>query len=224
MAKRNNNYKRVITMLNKIFKAINEDYFDNALEVPTITVQSGAKARAYGWVTTSKVWQSETGSSYELNISAEYLTSESGRDITNVVATMMHECCHLYNLQNGIADCSNRGRYHNKKFKDIAENVCHLIIDCAPVIGWSVTSPSEDTLDFCIRHGFEDFLIYRQSFVTIDIGGTKTGNGNSTPKPTVKKGNSFRWQCPCCKTIVRSTKPSVNIVCGDCNEAFVLTN
>ena len=34
------NYQRTAQYLNKVFKLINEEYFNNELEVPTITIQS----------------------------------------------------------------------------------------------------------------------------------------------------------------------------------------
>ena len=40
-------------------------------------------------------------------------------------------------------------------------------------------------------------------------------------QPISKKKNSYqRWSCPCCHTIIRSTK-AVNIICGDCGEHFI---
>ena len=33
------NYQRTAQYLNKVFKLINEEYFNNELEVPTITIQ-----------------------------------------------------------------------------------------------------------------------------------------------------------------------------------------
>lgn len=52
-------YNRTVQYLNKVFKLINSEYFDNELEMPTITIQS--TVGAYGYVTTSKVWKTETG-------------------------------------------------------------------------------------------------------------------------------------------------------------------
>jgi hypothetical protein len=98
-----NTYNRVAGYLNKIFKLINAEYFGNELEMPVITIQS--TVRAYGHVTTSKVWTTDKGTaSYELNVGADYLS----RPIENVVATLIHEACHLYAMQNGIKDTSNR--------------------------------------------------------------------------------------------------------------------
>ncbi len=130
------NYKRVVQYLSKIFNLINQEYFSDSLEVPTITVQS--TVGAYGHVTTSKVWKTEQGrASYELNIGADYLD----RPIENIVATLIHEGCHLYAMQNGIQDTSNRGIYHNKQFKELAE-ARGLIISRHEKYGWTITEPS----------------------------------------------------------------------------------
>lgn len=208
-------YNRVTQYLNKVFKRINSEYFDNELEMPTITIQS--TVGAYGHVTTSKVWKIESGkASYELNIGADYLD----RPIENIVATLIHEGCHLYAMQNGIKDTSNRGVYHNKRFKALAEDR-GLIIEKHSRYGWTITTPSEATINFCIDNDLQEVLITRHTGITFTGVGTGK-NGNGTPvKPTApKKGNSIKWICPCCGAIVRSTK-ILNIVCGDCNEKFI---
>lgn len=208
-------YNRVTQYLNKVFKLINSEYFDNELEMPTITIQS--TVGAYGHVTTSKVWKTESGkASYELNIGADYLD----RPIENIVATLIHEGCHLYAMQNGIKDTFNRGVYHNKRFKALAEDR-GLIIEKHSRYGWTITTPSEATINFCIDNDLQEVLITRHTGITFTGVGTGK-NGNGTPvKPTApKKGNSIKWICPCCGAIVRSTK-ILNIVCGDCNEKFI---
>lgn len=208
-------YNRVTQYLNKVFKLINSEYFDNELEMPTITIQS--TVGAYGHVTTSKVWKTESGkASYELNIGADYLD----RPIENIVATLIHEGCHLYAKENGIKDTSNRGVYHNKRFKALAEDR-GLIIEKHSRYGWTITTPSEATINFCIDNDLQEVLITRHTGITFTGVGTGK-NGNGTPvKPTApKKGNSIKWICPCCGAIVRSTK-ILNIVCGDCNEKFI---
>ena len=208
-------YNRVTQYLNKVFKLINSEYFENELEMPTITIQS--TVGAYGHVTTSKVWKTESGkASYELNIGADYLN----RPIENIVATLIHEGCHLYAMQNGIKDTSNRGVYHNKRFKTLAEDR-GLIIEKHSRYGGTITTPSEATINFCIDNDLQEVLITRHTGITFTGVGTGK-NGNGTPvKPTApKKGNSIKWICPCCGAIVRSTK-ILNIVCGDCNEKFI---
>ena len=69
-------YNRAVQYLNKIFKLINTEYFDDTLDMPTITIQS--TIGAYGHVTTSEVWETEQGNgSYELNIGADYPSEDS---------------------------------------------------------------------------------------------------------------------------------------------------
>lgn len=137
------NYQRTAQYLNKVFKLINEEYFNNELEVPTITIQS--TVGAYGHVSVNKVWHNDTIATHELNLSADYLN----RPIENIVATLIHEGCHLCALQNNIKDTSNRGIYHNKRFKALAEER-GLQISRHETYGWTITEPTEKTLDFCI--------------------------------------------------------------------------
>lgn len=212
MAKQINNYQRTANYLIKIFKAVNERYFDNELEMPTITIQSTVKA--YGHISTSKVWKNADGkATYELNIGAEYLSIP----IENVVATMIHEASHEYNLMHGIEDCRG-GYYHNKKFKSVAENMGHLIIEKDAKYGWTITEPSEDTIQFCIDYGFDDIQLHRDTpYAFKGIGGT-SGNGGTPTTTTPKKpkgSNSIKYICPKCGQIARTTHIA-NLVCGDC--------
>lgn len=209
------NYQRVTQYLVKIFKAINETYFENELETPTITIQS--TAGAYGHVTTGKVWHNLETATHELNISADYLS----RPIENVVATLIHEACHLYAMQNGIKDTSNRGVYHNRHFKDLAEQR-GLIISRHEKYGWTITEPSEETLNFCITYALEDILITRQPCFSLPgAGGSKTGNGGSVPPAPRKPSSTRKYICPCCGNSFRATK-NINVLCMDCNVPFII--
>ena len=58
--------------------------------------------------------------------------------------------------------------------------------------------------------------------ISTGTGTPATGNGNGNPPRVKKPSNSKRYQCPCCKAIVRATS-FVNIICADCNVPFVLT-
>ena len=210
------NYQRATNYLVKVFKAVNEYYFNNELETPTITIQTSVGA--YGHISTSRVWNSNDESSYELNIGAETLN----RPIENVVATMIHEASHLYALMNNIQDTSNRGVYHNRKFKEIAEDIGHLKISKHDKYGWTITEPTEDTLNFCMEYGFEDILINRESPYTFrGVGIATAGNGNNTPTSIRKPTSTRKYICPCCGNSFRATK-NLNVMCMDCNEQFVL--
>ena len=209
------NYQRVSNYLVKVFKAVNEEYFDNELEIPTITIQS--TVGAFGHVSVSKLWTNGETATHELNLSADYLN----RPIENVVATLIHEGCHLYAMQKNIKDTSNRGVYHNKRFKELAE-ARGLHIERHPRYGWTLTEPTEETIDFCISHDFEDILIFRKSFGSIaPVGGSKSGNGAEAPKKIRKPSSTRKYICPCCGNSFRATK-NINVLCMDCNVQFVL--
>lgn len=204
------NIQRATQFLNKVFKAVNEKYFDNSLEMPVITIQTSVGA--YGHITVNKVWNTDGIQRYELNIGAETLN----RPIENVVATMIHECSHLYALMNGIKDTSNNGVYHNRRFKEIAEEIGHLHIDKHDKYGWTITSPTEDTIDFCIEYGLEDIKINRQGAYY------SAGTATPTATPRITKPSSTRkYMCPCCHNSFRATK-AINVMCMDCNEQYIV--
>lgn len=209
------NYQRAVQYLVKVFKTINATYFDNCLEVPTITIQSSVGS--YGHISVQKVWKAQAQETHELNLSADYLD----RPIENVVATLIHEACHLYAMQQGIQDTSNQGVYHNKRFKAIAEGLGHLKIKKHPKYGWTITEPTEETINFCIENGFEDIQIARKTlYGLMGVPGDK-GKDGTPPKPIGRKPSSTRkYLCPCCGNSFRATK-DLNVLCMDCEVAYI---
>ena len=130
---------RTAGYLEKMFRILNEHYFNGEIEEPIITIQS--TPRAYGHVTVAKSWHRADGQArHELNIGAGTID----RPVENVVATLLHEMVHLHNLQIGVQDCSRNGTYHNKKFRDTA-TARDLIITHDPRIGWSITEDRKST-------------------------------------------------------------------------------
>lgn len=122
------------------FNNINEHYFNNELEKVIITLKEGSKKNAFSWIECNKNWKQGVNERHEINISSDYLN----RPVNDIIATLMHEMCHLYALQNGIKDTSSANIYHNKKFKEIAED--HgLHIEFSEHIGYSLTSLTDDT-------------------------------------------------------------------------------
>lgn len=202
---------RTAGYLEKMFRALNKKYFSGQLEEPIITIQS--TPRAYGHVTVGKSWRKGQEQRHELNIGAGTLD----RPIENVTATLLHEMVHLWNLQNGIQDCSRGGAYHNKKFRDAA-TARDLSIGYDPRIGWSVTEPTEALCDYIIEQGWTDIHMNRIEWASAPRG---TGSGNATgTTPPPKPSHTRKYICPCCGNSVRATK-EVHIMCMDCNAPMV---
>ena len=186
---------RTAGYLEKMFRALNENYFDGEIEEPIITIQS--TPRAYGHVTVSKSWHRADGEQrHELNIGAGTID----RPVECVVATLLHEMVHLYNLQIGVQDCSRNGTYHNKKFRDAA------------------TEPSEVLIDFIISQGWDDVKMGRADGYT--VRGTGTAQPGAAPGGGKRPTSTRKLICPRCGQSVRATK-TVHIICGVCMERMV---
>lgn len=206
-------YNRVAGYLNKIFDLLNEEFFENELSRPTITIQS--TPRAYGHFSLREdTWVSKLGGTHEINIGAGTLS----RPIEEVVSTLLHEMVHYYNYERGVQDCSRGNTYHNRKFREEAERR-GLNVEHSDKYGWSHTSPSDLLLDFVLENDLSDILINRNEFSGFQMGGTGTHSG--TPiTPTAKKSSSRKYICPCCGMSVRATK-KVNIGCLDCGVPMI---
>lgn len=199
---------RLLGALEKLYRRINADWFDNELEDVIVTVVP--TPHAYGHLTLNHPWDVKGEGMRELNISAATLN----RPVENVCATLMHECCHLLNAQRSIADVSRGGMYHNTRFKNCAE--AHgLIVGRDHKYGWTVTEPSDALIGWVIDNGIEDILMCRSDPSGLGcIGGSKAASGGAAP--TGRKPSSTRkLVCPCCGQSVRATR-TVNILCGDC--------
>lgn len=203
-------------LFERAFKVLNDVYFDGELPDVVITIQS--RPKAYGYITVNKVWSDDTAYYHEINISAEYLN----RPIENTLATLQHELIHLYCMENDIADTSNGGRYHNKRFKAEAEKR-GLQISYRKYIGYSVTQPTVAFVEILKTYGLLEFSIshYRDEYGYTDIPTTGTSGGddnngiNIPPAPAKKKSSTRKYICSSCGISVRATK-DVNIICGDC--------
>lgn len=144
--------KPVIDKLESLFSKFNEKFYGEELQKPIITVSPDTTKGAYGWCTAWKAWSNQEPKKvtdiskltkeeldslksegfYEINICAEYLA----RPFEQVCETLLHEMVHLYNLQVGVQDTSRSGTYHNKKYKEAAEQ--HgLSVDKDSKYGWT---------------------------------------------------------------------------------------
>ena len=171
-------YNRVAGYLNKLFDLLNDHYFENALARPTITIQS--TPRAYGHFSMrDDTWISVTGSSNEINIGAGTLA----RPIEDVCATLLHEMVHYYCHVNEIKDTSRGNTYHNRRFKEVAESR-GLVVEHDEKYGWTITSPSDDLIEFILQNDLSDILITRNEFYGVAVAGTGAHSSScSTPPP-----------------------------------------
>lgn len=217
------NIKLMTDELHKAFDLANKQYFNNKLPLPAITIQSaGNRKLAMGWCTTSEVWGDKEGDHklYEINLSAEYIDVS----FTETMDTLMHEMVHLYNLVNGIQDVSRNGTYHNKRFLERAKKSGFVYNHPSPdkTYGFSDVRLSDATVatlkEWPINHDI--FSIGRKHhhyYANLEDG----QEPERAAQQTKKIKTTYKWSCPSCNLIMRSTKPDVNVICGECNESLL---
>ena len=207
---------RAVSQLEHIYNNLNADFFAGELPVPIITVQS--KPGTYGHCTTAKVWQRKDGGAYELNIAAEVLNYP----IEETLDTMLHEMVHLYCRESGIKEVSRGGKYHNGKFKAVAE--AHGLT-CTPCgqYGWN-TTPGENLVEYALSKNWNEIKIGSSLPPIIRTGAAAgtTQAGASTLPGSKRPSSTRKLVCPQCGQSVRATK-KVNILCGDCMMQMVET-
>jgi hypothetical protein len=112
-------------------------------EIPSvvIVVASGGRSKNGHFASRRWVHGGDGGAEvHEVMVSGEGLA----RGAVAVFGTLVHEAAHALADKLDIPDTSNRGRYHNSRFKSLAESL-GLEISKAPGIGWSVTSVPDAT-------------------------------------------------------------------------------
>jgi hypothetical protein len=208
-----------IDELQRMFRLLNDTYFGGELERPVITILTDSTSGAYGWISVQKVWSSKDDAWFrEINLCAEYLN----RAPELVITTLMHEMCHLHNMQRGVQDTSRNGTYHNARFKEVAETR-GLIVGKSEKYGYCVTTPSAEFTELVKKHcragcfKLERAKTYRDGTPKV----TTTGGDGKEKTVTRTKQSSRKYVCPECGVIVRATR-EVNIVCGDCDETMTI--
>lgn len=198
---------RAVSQLEHIYNSLNADFFGGELPTPIITVQS--KPGTMGHCSVAKVWQRKDDKTYELNIAAEVLNYP----IEETLDTMLHEMVHLYCRQHGIKEVSRGGKYHNKRFKAIAEAHGLTCVPCGQY-GWN-TTPGDNLVEYALNKGWNEILLGRNTLppaMRIGATGTAQPGGASGGK---RPSSTRKLICPKCGQSVRATK-QVNILCGDC--------
>lgn len=208
---------RAIGQLEKMYREINKDFFENELPMPIITVQS--KPGTFGHCTINKVWKRKEEYTYELNIAAEVLESP----IEEIIDTIIHEMCHMYCRIHDIKETSRGTAYHNRKFKEVAEAHGLTCYNTGEKYGWN-TKPGDNLIEYALQKEWSELMLCRSQLIGLlnfGTGNNDDTNGNTSTMNGEKKPSSTRkYQCPKCKNSVRATKV-VNIICGDCNEKMI---
>jgi hypothetical protein len=210
------NMSRLVNQLEKMFRALNADFFDNALDTPVITVTPSS--RSYAHYTPWDAWQTADSGRREINIASGTLN----RPLEAITASLLHEMVHMYNdTVLNVQDTSRNGTYHNKYFAKAAED--HgLTVERTDKYGWAHTAPADILIEWLLEHDeLREIELCRinPGYAAVGIGAHAADGGVKGAHNTTRS-NSRRYHCPCCNAIVRATR-AVNILCGDCLQLMV---
>lgn len=208
-----------IDELQRVYRGLNRLYFNETLEDVIITIQTDPRRCAYAWISVAKTWNDKSENWYhEINIVAEWLN----RDPADVCASLLHEMCHLWNMQQGVQDCSRGGTYHNEKFRDTA--LSHGLT-CAKGLkyGWTITGPTEELKKWVNANVRKGCFRFQKVATWADGTPKKTGDDSGTSnigKPNIEKkgkSNIIKYVCPKCGLIIRASKNiDYRLVCWTC--------
>lgn len=197
----------ILTAVNAMFQAIRSK--NPAIPNAVIVVGASGKQRK-GQVHGHFYAKSWHGDQHEIMLSGESLA----RGAVATLGTLIHESAHALAHETDVKDTSNNGRYHNQKFKTIAESL-GITLEQGDTIGWSVTSVPESTQDV-----YAEYIGALADVLSTWREPKEVSKEKKTPtKRTVK------IHCDCDEgTSVSKTwweQHGASLKCDDCLEGFV---
>ena len=155
-------------------------------------------------------WYAGTEQRAEIMISGEGLR----RDPQDVLGTLLHEAAHALAAVCGIKDTSRQGRYHNTKYKMLAEEL-GLTVAFDPTIGWSLTTVPDATA-----------ATYTGQLAALHAAMTLWRTDEELAPTQRRNSNLIAAICPCGRSIraAASTLAEAPIVCTACGEPFTAKN
>jgi hypothetical protein len=147
----------------------------------------------------------------------------------SVLEVLLHEAAHGVNASRGIQDASRGGRYHNRRFKETAEEL-GLAVEAMPPYGWARTSidgQARDRYQNEIAQLGSAMRIARRVAADVRVGPDgEVGNGGRARDVDEARGRDRQRPATCgCGRRLRMA-PSVlaqgPVLCGVCDEPFAI--
>ena len=183
-------------------------------EIPAVVIilASGTETRQPRWGHHAPGrWNVGNDQRAEVMISGEALRLTPAE----VLAVILHEAAHALAHARGIKDTSRQGRYHNKHFKNCAEQL-GLAVEHDQRHGWSASKITGDTE-----------TDYADQLTTLADAMTLWRRDETTTGPTVRRNtNLIAAICPCGRSIrvAASTLAEAPITCQACDQDFQAKN
>ena len=200
---------RILAVLEDTWQAIRVSHPEIPLVVIIVASGTDGKQARYGHHAPGR-WHVNHEERTEIMISGEGLR----RDARDVLGTLLHEAAHALAAARGIKDTSRQGRYHNTKYKMLAEEL-GITVTFDPAIGWSITAVPDST-----AQTYADQLAALRDAMTL-------WRTSEELAPTQRRNsNLIAAICPCGRSIraAASTLAEAPIICTACGEPFTPKN
>lgn len=173
-------------------------------DVPAVVVVIGSGgARKFGHFAASS-WQHGESRLPEVLISSEGMS----RTPDKVLTTLVHEAAHGLAQTRSITDTSRNGRYHNKRFLNLADEL-GLDAERVPVIGWSACTLRPATRD---RYAVE--------LAALTAAMTAYRHPDHRGEKRVTSSITASCACPRKIRVTRSVFDAGAIICAECRSYF----
>jgi hypothetical protein len=152
-------------------------------------------------------WQQGESQVHELFIGGEGLRQGPSMLLT----TLIHEAAHGAARTRGVKDTSRQGRYHNTKYRAIAEEFGLAVNACDPKSGWNWTELPDSTAD-----------TYTATLATLDTA-IVAYRHNEAANPSRTSNNNGVTLIFGCARKIRASKTvhaAGPINCGLCDQPF----
>lgn len=207
--------KREYAMLQTAYDFFNTKFFDGTLPKVFFTVDWHNK-KSCGYFCPHKLVNKEDA---EAKASVIALNPDHlAREVYEVLATLVHEMCHVWEFEEFIKDPYKLTSYHSKRFeKRLGE--CNLK---AVINNKSRSSCSTVIPDDGIFKGIADEYLKTKEFLTIaSINAIKTEKteGGEEAEKKAKAKNKTKYVCTGCETNIWG-KAGLNLHCNECDMDF----
>lgn len=193
----------------------------------------GRQARTRLGTFTAGSWNLDGTDLHEIHLNADrrcgHPTASTGED---AVVTLAHELAHLYAHENGIRDTSNRGRYHSRRFAQVAAGLGCRVVRPNPAPYGFVT----DALTDQARSLNTDLIALMDDALRLHAGQPRLQRaadsvGSVSPETPVSANGKYVFaSCQCLLAgRARTVRMSVGqwamgaVWCGVCQQPFTTT-
>ncbi|WP_367138550.1 MULTISPECIES: hypothetical protein [Streptomyces] len=159
-------------------------------------------------------WVTESGRVHELFVSGEALNREPVETMT----TLLHEAAHGVGYEQGIKNTSRRGKYHNRKFVQLAGNLGLM---------WPDGQNPDTTRGFsAVVMRPETVTLYAATIEALKAGRAAWRELGLTPADEAKPKSTNtkpKAECACPGRYIwtaRRTLEEAPVICGTCEEEF----